>query len=231
MQSWPAAAVPTLPAGPRRGLRLHDSATGGLVDVRPAGGEALIYVCGITPYDATHLGHAATYLAYDLLQRQLLDAGHQVIYAQNVTDVDDPLLERAIRDGIDWQELAERETELFRSDMTALRVLAPAHYVGAVEAIPQICEVIGRLEKQGATYQLDGDIYFAISSDMHFGDVGHLDRPTMLARAAAMGGDPERPGKKDPLDPMLWRAQRPGEPSRDSPCGPGPPGWDLRGVA
>jgi L-cysteine:1D-myo-inositol 2-amino-2-deoxy-alpha-D-glucopyranoside ligase len=115
--------------------------------------------------------------------------------------------------------------------MTALRVLAPAHYVGAVEAIPQICEIIGRLEKQGATYQLDGDIYFSVASDAHFGDVGHLDRSTMLERAAAMGGDPERPGKKDPLDPMLWRAQRPGEPSWDSPCGPGRPGWHIECAA
>jgi L-cysteine:1D-myo-inositol 2-amino-2-deoxy-alpha-D-glucopyranoside ligase len=229
MQAWQSPEIPRLP-GRGAPLRLYDT---GARAVRPlgAGHTVRIYVCGITPYDATHLGHAATYLAYDLLQRQLIDAGHEVIYAQNVTDVDDPLLERAIRDGVDWRELAEREIELFRSDMTALRVLAPAHYVGAVEAIPQIVDVIGRLEAQGATYQLDGDIYFSISSDAHFGDVGHLDRSAMLARSAAMGGDPERAGKKDPLDPMLWRAHRPGEPCWDSPYGPGRPGWHVECAA
>ena len=229
MQAWQSPEIPRLP-GKGAALRLYDT---GARAVRPldVGGTVRIYVCGITPYDATHLGHAATYLAYDLLQRQLIDAGHEVIYAQNVTDVDDPLLERAIRDGLDWRELAERETELFRSDMTALRVLAPAHYVGAVEAIPQIVDVIARLEAQGATYQLDGDIYFSISSDVHFGDVGHLDRTAMLARSAAMGGDPERVGKKDPLDPMLWRAHREGEPCWESPYGPGRPGWHVECAA
>src|SRR6058998_4278933 len=115
MQSWPAAAVPALPAGPRPGLRLHDSATGGLVDVQPAGGEARIYVCGITPYDATHLGHAATYLAFDLVQRVWRDAGHRVHYVQNVTDVDDPLLERAAQVGESWMSIAAREVQLFRA--------------------------------------------------------------------------------------------------------------------
>jgi L-cysteine:1D-myo-inositol 2-amino-2-deoxy-alpha-D-glucopyranoside ligase len=229
MHAWPASEVPALP-GQGRDLRIHDTATGGLVTLDP-GPVARIYVCGITPYDATHMGHAATYNAFDLVQRVWLDTKRQVHYVQNVTDVDDPLLERAIRDGLDWRELAERETELFRSDMTALRVLAPAHYVGAVEAIPQIVDVIARLEAQGATYQLDGDIYFSISSDVHFGDVGHLDRPTMLARSAAMGGDPERVGKKDPLDPMLWRAHREGEPCWESPYGPGRPGWHVECAA
>ena len=229
MQAWQSPEIPRLP-GKGAALRLYD--TGARAVRQLAVGDTVrIYVCGITPYDATHLGHAATYLAYDLLQRQLIDAGHEVIYAQNVTDVDDPLLERAIRDGVDWRVLAERETALFRSDMTALRVLAPAHYVGAVEAIPQIVDVIGRLEAQGATYQLDGDIYFSISSDVHFGDVGHLDRTAMLARSAAMGGDPERAGKKDPLDPMLWRAHREGEPCWESPYGPGRPGWHVECAA
>src|SRR6478672_4833181 len=118
-----------------------------------------IYVCGITPYDATHIGHAATYVAFDLVHRAWLDAGHDVHYVQNVTDVDDPLLERAVRDGHGWQELAERETALFRQDMTALAVVPPHDYVGAVEAIPFIVDEIARLREQGATYEVEADTY------------------------------------------------------------------------
>src|SRR6266581_3482072 len=133
MRSWPTTPVPRLP-GTGRPLRLYDTATR---QVRPTapGRTARMYVCGITPYDATHLGHAATYVAFDVVQRVWRDAGHRVAYVQNVTDVDDPLLERAGRDGVDWRELAERQIGLFRTDMTALRVLPPDEFVGAVEAI------------------------------------------------------------------------------------------------
>ena len=134
-----------------------------------------MYVCGITPYDATHMGHAATYLAFDLVHRVWLDGGHDVHYVQNVTDVDDPLLERAVRDGHDWQELAERETALFREDMTALGILPPRDYVGAVEAIPEIAVAVQRLREAGATYEVDGDTYFSVHSDPRFGGVGRLD--------------------------------------------------------
>jgi len=186
-----------------------------------------MYVCGITPYDATHLGHAATYLAFDLVQRAWLDAGHDVRYVQNVTDVDEPLLERAERDGEDWTALAERETALYRRDMEFLRVLPPAELVGAVEAIPRIVPLVRRLLDAGAAYPVDGDIYFAVGSDPRFGYESGLDRETMLALSAERGGDPDRPGKKDPLDPVLWRAARPGEPSWDSELGPGRPGWHV----
>ena len=136
MRAWNSVAVPSLEAhGRAPAVRIHDTASGSLRTSEPSG-AARLYVCGITPYDATHIGHAATYLAFDLLNRAWRDAGHEVLYVQNVTDVDDPLLERATATGVDWEELAERETELFRHDMTALRVLAPDHYVGAVEAIP-----------------------------------------------------------------------------------------------
>ncbi len=229
MQSWPAPALSTV-AGQGFPLRLHDTAT---QSVRPlaAGPTALMYVCGITPYDATHLGHAATYVTYDLLQRVLRDAGHEVAYVQNVTDVDDPLLERAARDGEDWRELAERETQRFREDMVALRVLPPKAYVGAVEAIPLIVTMIEELRDKGATYALDGDVYFAVSSAPRFGEVGHYSFVQMLEYAGERGGDPDRPGKKDPLDPLLWRAERPGEPSWDSPFGPGRPGWHVECAA
>ncbi|MGH3745146.1 MAG: cysteine--1-D-myo-inosityl 2-amino-2-deoxy-alpha-D-glucopyranoside ligase, partial [Mycobacteriales bacterium] len=236
MRSWPAVDVPALP-GAGLPLRVRDTAsvdpeTGGPA-LRPLapGDTAGLYVCGITPYDATHLGHAATYVTFDLLQRVLRDGGHAVSYVQNVTDVDDPLLERAVRDGVDWRDLAERETQLFRDDMTALRVLPPDAYVGVVEAIPSVLAMIGRLADQDATYELDGDLYFAVASEPRFGEVGHLDRQAMLAFAAERGGDPGRPGKKDPLDPLLWRAERPGEPSWPSPYGPGRPGWHIECAA
>ncbi|MBK5307761.1 MAG: cysteine--1-D-myo-inosityl 2-amino-2-deoxy-alpha-D-glucopyranoside ligase [Frankiaceae bacterium] len=231
MESWPAAAVPQLPAGERPTLRLHDSATGGLVASTPAAGVARLYVCGITPYDATHLGHAATYLAFDTLNRAWRDAGLSVLYVQNVTDIDDPLLERAERDGVDWTAIAERDTQLFRDDMTALRVLPPDHYIGAVEAMAEITDLIVTLRDHGAAYDVDGDLYFPVAGAPHFGAVSRLDRDAMLALFAERGGDPDRPGKKDPLDALLWRAERPGEPAWESPMGRGRPGWHVECAA
>jgi len=228
MQSWPAVAVPDLPGEPGP-LRLTDSARG-LVPVTPHG-TARLYVCGITPYDATHLGHAATYLAFDTLVRVWLDAGLQVDYVQNVTDIDDPLLERAERDGEDWAVVAERETALFREDMTALRVLPPTHFVGAVEAMDEISARVQELLEAGAAYRVEDDVYFPVSAAPHFGAVAGYPPAAMLALAAERGGDPGRAGKKDPLDPLLWRAERPGEPAWDSPLGRGRPGWHIECTA
>lgn len=227
MRSWAAVDVPRLPAGPRPPLVLHDSSTRTAQPAVPASGVARLYVCGITPYDATHLGHAATYLAFDVLQRVWRDHGLTVRYAQNVTDIDDPLLERAARDGVDWVGLAEAETERFRGDMTALRVLPPDHYVGCVEAMDEIAAAVVRLLDDGVAYRLDGDVYFPVAADPRFGEVSGLSRPEMLELFAERGGDPQRPGKKDPLDALLWLAARPGEPSWDSPLGPGRPGWHV----
>ncbi|WP_127356560.1 cysteine--1-D-myo-inosityl 2-amino-2-deoxy-alpha-D-glucopyranoside ligase [Actinacidiphila soli] len=230
MHAWPASDVPALP-GSGRDLSLHDTATGGPVTLVP-GPVARIYVCGITPYDATHMGHAATYNAFDLVQRVWLDTKRQVHYVQNVTDVDDPLLERAALNGDDWTELAARETDLFREDMTALRMLPPAHYIGAVEAIPGIVPLVERLRDAGAAYELEGDVYFSVESDPNFGKVSNLDATAMRILSAERGGDPDRPGKKNPLDPILWLAAREGEPSWDGgSLGPGRPGWHIECVA
>jgi L-cysteine:1D-myo-inositol 2-amino-2-deoxy-alpha-D-glucopyranoside ligase len=177
------------------------------------------------------MGHAATYVAWDLLIRAWRDAGHQVSYVQNVTDVDDPLLERANRDGEDWRALAARDIELFRTDMTALRVLPPAHFVGAVEALPLIANLNGLLAERGSLYDLDGDVYFSRSADPAFGSVSGLDGERMYSLCAENGGDPGRPGKKDPVDPLVWLAQRPGEPSWPSAFGPGRPGWHVECAA
>ncbi|WP_110183403.1 cysteine--1-D-myo-inosityl 2-amino-2-deoxy-alpha-D-glucopyranoside ligase [Nocardioides solisilvae] len=229
MRAWSAPEVPVLPVtGPP--VQVHDTATGGLVTTAPDG-PARLYVCGITPYDATHMGHAATYVGFDLLNRAWRSAGHPVTYVQNVTDVDDPLLERADKVKVDWRALAERETELFRHDMEALRVLPPAHYVGAVESIPAVIDYIERLRRAGTVYQVDDDLYFSVTSDPAFGAVSRLERDEMVRLFAERGGDPERPGKKDPLDCVVWLAQRPGEPAWESPFGPGRPGWHIECTA
>ena len=233
MRSWPAVEVPQLP-GTGPGLRLYDSADRQVRPVAP-GSTATMYVCGITPYDATHLGHAATYLAFDLVNRVWRDNGHRVHYVQNVTDVDDPLFERAERDGIDWRDLGERETELFRGDMTALRVLPPQDYVAATEAIDEVVEMVEKLLASGAAYTVDDpqypDVYFRADACVQFGYESNYDRETMLRLFAERGGDPQRPGKADPLDALLWRAQRDGEPGWESPFGSGRPGWHIECAA
>jgi L-cysteine:1D-myo-inositol 2-amino-2-deoxy-alpha-D-glucopyranoside ligase len=229
MDAWTGHDVPTLPGG---GIlpRLYDSARQSVQPTSP-GATATMYVCGITPYDATHLGHAATMIAFDLVQRAWRDAGVGVKYVQNVTDIDDPLLERAARDGEDWIVLAMRETALFREDMEALRIIPPAHYVGAVESIPAIAAHVRELVAGGAAYQLDdgtGDVYFTLAAAPDFGYESNLSRDEMLVLSAERGGDPERPGKRDPLDPLLWRGARDGEPAWDgSDLGPGRPGWHI----
>lgn len=230
MRSWPASDVPSLtdaglPATAGR-LSLYDTGTGAVRPTEP-GDTARMYVCGITPYDATHLGHANTYLTFDLVNRVWRDLGHTVHYVQNVTDVDDPLLERAQQTGEDWRELAEREIQLFRDDMTALRILPPERYVGAVEAIPLIVEMIEKLRGRDATYEVDGDVYFPITADPAFGQVSGMTRAEMAPLFAERGGDPDRPGKRDPLDALVWMAKRPGEPGWDSPFGEGRPGWHV----
>jgi L-cysteine:1D-myo-inositol 2-amino-2-deoxy-alpha-D-glucopyranoside ligase len=225
MESWPAPEVPGLP-GRAPETKIWDTATRALAVAAP-GRRATLYACGITPYDATHIGHAATFVAWDLLIRAWLDAGHDVSYAQNVTDVDDPLLERARRDGDDWRALADREIARYRSDMTALRVLPPGHFVGAVESLPLIERFNQLLLDRGALYELDGDVYFSRSADPSFGSVSGLDTETMLTLCAERGGDPGRPGKKDPLDPLVWLTVRPGEPAWPSEFGPGRPGWHV----
>ena len=229
MDSWPAPDVPHLPgSGPE--TRIWDTASGSLTAAAP-GSTATLYACGITPYDATHIGHAATFLAWDLLVRAWLDAGKQVTYVQNVTDVDDPLLERANRDGEDWRELAEREIARYRSDMSALRVLPPAHYVGAVEAMPLIEAFNKTLADRGSLYEVDGDVYFSRAADPAFGSVAGLGADAMVQLCAENGGDPARPGKKDPIDPMVWLAERPGEPAWPSELGSGRPGWHVECAA
>ena len=238
MKSWPAPFVPAVP-GHGEPLRLFDS---GSRSVRPldAGPVARLYVCGITPYDATHLGHAATYVTFDVIDRVLRDSGHQVDYVQNVTDVDDPLLQRAARDGLDWRDLATSQIDLFREDMTALAVIPPDALIGVVESMPEIIESVRALVTAGTAYRVavpsgEGtghDVYLDLARTPSFGEVSNWTREQMLAVFADRGGDPERAGKRDALDPLLWRAARDGEPAWDDDVlGAGRPGWHIECTA
>jgi len=231
--------MPFLPAVPGTGapVQLFDSATGVVRAVTP-GPTARLYVCGITPYDATHMGHAATYVTFDVLGRALRDAGHEVDYVQNITDVDDPLLERAAELGTTWQDLAAEEVALFREDMTALAVIPPDHYVGVVESIDTVAAVVRRLVESGAAYEVDtpesagNDLYLDLATEPGFGSVSNWTRAEMLEVYAERGGDPERAGKRDALDPLLWRSARDGEPSWEAPGLPaGRPGWHVECTA
>jgi L-cysteine:1D-myo-inositol 2-amino-2-deoxy-alpha-D-glucopyranoside ligase len=229
MRAWPAPDLPAL-AVTAPPVRVHDTSTGGLVETRPDG-PARLYVCGITPYDATHMGHAATFVAFDLLNRAWRNAGHEVVYVQNVTDVDDPLFERAAKVGVDWRDLAAREIERLRQDMTALRIVPPDHFPGAEESLDLIVDLIRRLQEAGTVYAVDDDLYFSVAADPAFGDESGWTRDEMLAVFPDRGGDPDRPGKKDPLDCLVWRAERPGEPALDSVLGRGRPGWHVECTA
>lgn len=238
MQSWTTSLPTTLPAQPDR-LQLMDTSTGALKHPEVANGGSL-YVCGITPYDATHLGHANTYVSFDLLNRYWRAAGLTVAYVQNVTDVDDPLLERAEATGVDWRELAADQTDLFRSDMEALNVLAPDHYVGATETVDWVVDTVTTLLRQGTAYAVpgqdgdpDGDIYFDIraaeqATDWSLGSISSYTREQMETAFPERGGDPQRPGKRNPFDPLLWRVAREGEPTWDGgELGEGRPGWHI----
>ena len=229
MQSWTSLSVPKYRVEVASKVKIWDTEAQSIAEVSEK--DIKLYVCGITPYDATHMGHAATYLTFDLLQRLLIIQGRKVSYVQNITDVDDPLLERAIRDNLDWRDLATKEIELFKDDMSALRVLPPQHYIGAVEAIPLVVEAIEKLISKNAVYKIDNDLYFDISTDLNFGDRSHLSIDEMIEIFAQRGGDPTLVGKRNKLDCLLWRAHREGEPSWDSPFGAGRPGWHIECTA
>lgn len=227
MNSWATLDLPPLATGisfPQLSLFNSESRK---VEKLPVQDIYRLYVCGITPYDATHLGHAATYLTFDLINRYLRATGSRVRYVQNITDIDDPLLERAKRDNVDWKDLAQSQIDLFRGDMVDLHVLPPDHYIGAVEAIPLVVEAIKKLQSHGTVYQVDSDLYFVSGSDSAFGSRSHLTSEEQLKIFSERGGDPDRAGKKNPLDCLVWMSRREGEPGWQSDLGEGRPGWHI----
>lgn len=230
MRSWPEVYLPPAPTNIKAPeLKLFDSYKKTLVSLD----QKIVssYVCGITPYDATHLGHAATYLSFDLIHRYLIARGQELFFAENITDIDDPLLERAKRDDVDWQELATSQIELFVSDMTALHVIPPNQYLGVIESINAITGYIKDCQDKGLTYFIDNDLYLDLSSISNFPSSLPMPLEEALNLFKERGGDPERIGKRHPLDPLLWRGHREGEPQWDSPAGPGRPGWHIECTA
>ncbi len=226
MNAWPQISITPLKDLNLPKLKIKDSNKG--MVVVDSNTTFRMYVCGITPYDATHLGHAATYLAFDLVNRYQILSGRDVHFVENITDVDDPLLERAIRENVDWQDLANQQIELFKSDMSALRVLPPNDFIKVTESLPIIENFINKLDKNGYLYSLEGDYYFAVSEFL-------TSLPMNIEEAvkifAERGGDPERIGKKHKLDPLVWSANTGNDPGWNSSYGFGRPGWHIECTA
>jgi L-cysteine:1D-myo-inositol 2-amino-2-deoxy-alpha-D-glucopyranoside ligase len=207
-------------------MRLYETSRQDIVPFIPRA-NVLMYTCGITPYDATHLGHAATFLAYDVLQRRLIDRGHTVTCVRNVTDVDDPLFAKARQLGVHYLDLAAGEESRFEADLAALNALPVVSSPRASSAIPDIRGFIGMVLDRGYAYQAGGAVYFDVSKFESFGTVGNYSRDEMLALARERGGDVDNPAKRDPLDFVLWQPSAPDEPSWDTLWGPGRPGWHI----
>ncbi len=212
--------------GPGGGMRLFDTATGEVVALRP-GRLVTLYSCGITPYDAAHLGHAQVYLTFDILQRRLRDRGHETRCVRNVTDVDDDILRKARELGVHYLDLAAEEIARFDADMAALHLLPAWSEPRATSAIPDILTLIGEVLEAGYAYLSGGAVYFDVEAFPEFGSVSHLDRATMLRLAAEQGGRPDDPNKRNPLDFVLWQPSLPDEPAWESRWGPGRPGWHI----
>ncbi|GAA2830324.1 L-cysteine:1D-myo-inositol 2-amino-2-deoxy-alpha-D-glucopyranoside ligase [Leucobacter komagatae] len=238
MRTWTPPVIPELP-GAGEAPKLFNTAKGRLEHPAIQDDRATLYVCGLTPYDATHIGHAFTYLTFDIMQRAWRDAGIETVYAQNITDIDDPLLERANATGVDWRGLADEQIGLYRSDMHRMGMIPPDHFVAVTEAIDEIAGGVEELIDLGYAYtvptpesEAGDDIYFDVrgaqrQSQWRLGDVAPYERALLETLSAERGGDPEREGKRDVLDPLLWRSARVGEPSWESVVGEGRPGWHI----
>lgn len=225
MQTWRGVDVPELNLAVPN-FAVYDSRSQELRSL-PNSGKVSLYVCGITPYDATHMGHAATYVAFDTLNRFWRAMGIEVAYTQNITDVDDPLLERAKLTSRAWQEIAAEQTDLFKIDMEVLRVIPPENYVGVVEAMDIIEQSASKLKELGVAYEVDNDLYYDMTHTDMLGAICHLSQAEMLEVFAQRGGDPDRVGKRNPFDALLWRSQSGDDPAWPSELGVGRPGWHI----
>jgi len=226
MNPWPKPHIAPLSGLSFPNLKLMNSKKV-MTTIEPAT-PFKIYVCGITPYDATHLGHAATYVAFDLINRYQHLAGNRLDFVENITDIDDPLLVRAKRDSIDWKVLAENQIDLFLTDMSALRVIPPSNLVTVTSSMKIIEDFITLLDQRGFLYQIENDHYFSVESYLE-------EMPFSIDEAIKIfserGGDPDRPGKKHPLDPVVWMAHQGDDPSWESKFGLGRPGWHVECTA
>lgn len=208
-------------------MRLFNTQSGTLESIELSDQPLGLYVCGVTPYDTTHAGHAFTYLTFDILIRYLDHLGQRVTYVQNVTDIDDDILRKSKELGLTWNELGERETQRFLDDMSDLGWREPDFYVKATEHTPEMIAMIEPLIAQGLAYESTGSVYFSAGADPEFGKLSHLSLAEMLPIANERGNFPDDPNKRNPLDFVLWQAANPGEPTWDSPWGPGRPGWHI----
>lgn len=208
-------------------MQLFNTQTGRVEDFTPRDGAVGMYVCGVTPYDTTHVGHAFTFLTFDILARWLRYKGIDVTYVQNVTDIDDDILRKAKEIGITWTDLGDREIAKYLKDMEDLNWIAPDYYVRATDHVPEMLEITQALIEKGNAYESGGNVYFSVASDPEFGKLSHIPRDMMLPIANERGNTPDDPNKRDPLDFVLWQAWQEGEPSWDSPYGPGRPGWHV----
>jgi L-cysteine:1D-myo-inositol 2-amino-2-deoxy-alpha-D-glucopyranoside ligase len=208
-------------------MRLYNSQSLRVEELEVRDNHVGIYVCGVTPYDTTHLGHAFTFLTFDILVRYLRHQGIDVTYVQNVTDIDDDILRKSKELGTTWDELGRSEIAKFRKDMRDLNAIEFDHYTAATDHIPQMQDLIVKLVDGGHAYESNGSVYFSVASDPEFGKVSHLKPEEWLPIANERGNFPDDPNKRDPLDFILWQATKEGEPFWESPWGPGRPGWHI----
>ncbi len=209
-------------------MQLYNTLTGKKEEFKPLDGHTVrMYVCGITPYDTTHMGHAMTYLTFDVVNRYCQYLGWQVKYVQNVTDIDDDILRKAKEVNDRWDLLGDRYIRQFQEDLNALNALPPAVYCRATEEVPMIVEIVSSLVEEGKAYERDGNVYFRVAADPDYGKLSRLGRDAMREISADRGADPNDPLKEDPLDFILWQASKPGEPTWESPWGEGRPGWHI----
>ncbi len=208
-------------------LRFYNTASQQTEPFAPVGDTVGVYVCGVTPYDTTHMGHAFTYVVFDTLTRTLRRAGWDVTYVQNVTDIDDDILKRARATGKQWDELGREQTAQYERDSRALNIAPPTHFLRATDEIDQMIPLIATLIEKDHAYISGANVYFSVASDPDYGSLSRYGREEMQTIAAERGGNPNDPHKRDPLDFLLWQAEQPDEPAWQSPWGNGRPGWHI----
>jgi L-cysteine:1D-myo-inositol 2-amino-2-deoxy-alpha-D-glucopyranoside ligase len=212
-------------------MRLYNSMSRQLEDFVVDDNRVGVYVCGVTPYDTTHIGHVFTFLTFDVLVRYLRFRGYDVTYVQNVTDIDDDILRKSAEVGMDWQELGKRETDQLLEDLHHLNAVPFDHFTAATDHINEVIELVKVLVEKGFAYEANGSVYFHVSMVDDFGKLSHLDPNEMLPIANERGNNPNDPNKQNPMDFVLWQAAKPGEPTWDTPWGPGRPGWHVECTA